>query len=726
MGNISGKWANVRTTVTKQLESNIDGDWNNSPDDRKPRKSLEYLQGGSELFETEQETLKKFDNIKYVMEETGRSGECTLLPKHKVGIFADMRQTNVRWLHESLSSNCFTKIIKKIKRIDTSYINKKELKDKISTCTFCIFIFNGYNRKTFPALRERIGFILERKNLIVILDNLEDSSDQEKMRIHQENRSYIKYKENLILFSTTDKNCDYMNHLVNDHPPRSMRKKKKERPTVPMTSPTYPISSSQQQQKTRPDNKAESATRHPIYQQGQKRPYPDTKGYTPEHYPQKMEGHIVGIFSRCSHRDYSWLVTTLTSQDLSFSIRTVRRFHICKDKMMNFRDEVRQCTFGILYQNQNTERDKLTSIKYDLELETLCSVLGKENVIVVIDDVKDSSDSEKYHILRAQPRTAQWFRDLLLVSDLDKWEEGKLKMVETKLQKLLQGPDLAKYDQGNKRTLTRISPYDSITHQPRSQRTGYFDDSITYELRNQSTRYSPDGIEEYHKSQREEMKYHTVGIFSRSSDREYSWLVTNLRSITNVTSVKCCSISNNQFMKFMDDINQCTFGILYHSKNRGRVNVTNVTDSLYDEELETLHAILGKDNVVVIIDDLEDSSDFRKNQILQEQYNIGEWAADLLLVSHSDKFYDSVMKMKIHRLKTLLQSPDSITHQPRNQNTQYPDDQTRDQRRMLNPVRRPIVDTISEDLAKCYQRHKSAPAQISAYDGRYAPRGTLI
>lgn len=44
----------------------------------------------------------------------------------------------------------------------------------------------------------------------------------------------------------------------------------------------------------------------------------------------------------------------------------------------------------------------------------------------------------------------------------------------------------------------------------------------------------------------------------------------------------------------MDDLSQCTFGILYHTKNRGRVNITDVEEALYDEELETISAELGK------------------------------------------------------------------------------------------------------------------------------------
>ncbi|KAM4026001.1 uncharacterized protein ACNLHF_026402 [Anomaloglossus baeobatrachus] len=159
-------------------------------------------------------------------------------------------------------------------------------------------------------------------------------------------------------------------------------------------------------------------------------------------------------------------------------------------------------------------------------------------------------------------------------------------------------------------------------------------------------------------SQRHPSARRRVGIFSRSTDRDYRWLVETLRSedfSSLVANVKSCFIHNKQpFQKFLDDINQCTFGILYHSKNRGRVNVTDVTDSLYDQELETLCMILGKKNVVVIIDDLEDSSDYRKRYVLQEQPRIVKQAADLLLVSDDDKMDSGLLRRKTDQLKKLL------------------------------------------------------------------------
>ncbi|XP_075175758.1 uncharacterized protein LOC142246577 [Anomaloglossus baeobatrachus] len=131
-----------------------------------------------------------------------------------------------------------------------------------------------------------------------------------------------------------------------------------------------------------------------------------------------------------------------------------------------------------------------------------------------------------------------------------------------------------------------------------------------------------------------------VGIFSRSSNTDYSWIETELKSpylSREVSSVRPFYISNNQTLKFYEELGVCSFGILYHTKNRGRVNVTDVTDSLYDEELETMSQILRRQNVIVVIDDLKDSNDEEKERLLTTQPSIKKYAIHLLLFSEQDK-----------------------------------------------------------------------------------------
>ncbi|KAM3916501.1 uncharacterized protein RB166_015751 [Leptodactylus fuscus] len=135
--------------------------------------------------------------------------------------------------------------------------------------------------------------------------------------------------------------------------------------------------------------------------------------------------------------------------------------------------------------------------------------------------------------------------------------------------------------------------------------------------------------------------FNSVGIFSRSSNTDYSWMETMLKSpdpsLPLISGVRTFCITNNQFVQFLGELKLCTFGILYHTKNRGRVNVTDVTDSLYDEELETMSQLLGKHNVIVVIDDLPDNSLKEKYRILETQPKIKQYACDLLLVTEEEK-----------------------------------------------------------------------------------------
>ncbi|XP_077129842.1 uncharacterized protein LOC143785059 isoform X5 [Ranitomeya variabilis] len=605
----------------------------------------------------EQDTLKKFEKIKDTMEGLMESGtDCTESNKpHKVGIIADFLAENTfGWFHAALSSHYFSKIIKKIEFIDTSDMDTKKILKTLSSCTFYIYMKSGYNRETFPAITRRLGFLIgrtpqqiredpdgsesgtkDRKHLIIIIYNVEDNSEREKERILRENGNWVQYWNKVFLFSKVELQTNFLSRLVNDHQPGSMRKKKKGTQSMGRKSARNLFSSDDRQQEPeviKHDNGKESVTIDRDRQQKWKMQNPDTKGDAGEHFSQVMKRHRVGIFSRSSDSDYSWLVQVLRSEDFRPHISLVQNFRISKDTVREFIQEVRKCTFGILYQTQKMERSTVTTIQNDLQLETLCSMLGKQNVAIVIDDVEDSSNREKFHILGAHPWAPERAGNLLLVSYRDKMEKKQLEKVKMELIMQLQGSDLIKYDQ-RMNDVPRTFPTSGTGH-------GHL---------------SPQGTV---------IQRHWVGIFSRSTDRDYPWLVEILKSeefSSLVANVKSCSIYNSQrFQDFIDDINQSTVGILYHSKRRGRVNVTDVNDSLYDQELQTLHMLLGKRNVLVIIDDLEDSGDYRKKGILHEQRSIAQWAADLLLVSHDDKMDSRLLRKIIDQLKAFLRGAGSV------------------------------------------------------------------
>ncbi|XP_069838458.1 uncharacterized protein [Dendropsophus ebraccatus] len=131
-----------------------------------------------------------------------------------------------------------------------------------------------------------------------------------------------------------------------------------------------------------------------------------------------------------------------------------------------------------------------------------------------------------------------------------------------------------------------------------------------------------------------------VGIFSRSAECEYQWLKTSLGSgpfHKTVLIVRSCPITNNGFQQFLDDVSWCDFGILYHTKNRGRINVTDVRDSLYNVELEHLSEKLDKKNVIVVIDDVTDNSEEEKNRILGAQPKLRRLAQEVFFFSTEEK-----------------------------------------------------------------------------------------
>ncbi|XP_063285642.1 uncharacterized protein LOC134571370 [Pelobates fuscus] len=135
----------------------------------------------------------------------------------------------------------------------------------------------------------------------------------------------------------------------------------------------------------------------------------------------------------------------------------------------------------------------------------------------------------------------------------------------------------------------------------------------------------------------------TLGIFSRSAESDYEWLQTLLQSEGfrgQAPDIQSFYISNNGMVQFMEDVSLCKFGILYHTKNRGGINLTDVMDSLYDEELKFMSDNLGKDNVLVVIDDLEDSSPEERSRILQNQPSIGRYSSGLFLIAEKGKEYE--------------------------------------------------------------------------------------
>ncbi|KAG9470396.1 uncharacterized protein [Eleutherodactylus coqui] len=125
----------------------------------------------------------------------------------------------------------------------------------------------------------------------------------------------------------------------------------------------------------------------------------------------------------------------------------------------------------------------------------------------------------------------------------------------------------------------------------------------------------------------------TVGIISRCSIENYRWLLHFLYTFLPEVNVRTVTITNHSAMS----ISGISFAILYHSKTRGRLNVIDVTDSLYDSELKELSYTLGAENVIVVMDDLDDNSEQVKSKLLENQHSIGILARELFLFSIQEK-----------------------------------------------------------------------------------------
>ncbi|XP_077306217.1 uncharacterized protein LOC143925622 [Lithobates pipiens] len=374
-----------------------------------------------------------------------------------------------------------------------------------------------------------------------------------------------------------------------------------------------------------------------------------------------VEQYKIGIFSRSDRSEYSWLVKLLTSMNFCGRFLSATPYYIANYQFEKFKCDVSQCTFGILYHTQNSGRINVTNVTsslYDEELEHLHEKLGRDNVIVVIDDLEESTDQVKDQILKEQHSIKEWARDLFIFCQEEKktdphiiphiisYMEEKMKRLEAMITGSTGQCAASSTSQG-----TPAFPDSSRQNVPASaSSTGQLPPAFNIYTalfsslcKRFPTSQSQSRESEFNSSNEQNTEKNriqryisnikpvpTIGIFSITEDTEYNWLKSLLGN--KFRNVRSFYISFSRFHQFQNDLSQCSYGILYHTKNRGRINVTDVTDSLYDKHLKHMSDTLGKNRVIVVLDDLDDNSDEMKRTILQQQPKIRQLARDLFLV----------------------------------------------------------------------------------------------
>ncbi|XP_071978868.1 uncharacterized protein [Engystomops pustulosus] len=402
---------------------------------------------------------------------------------------------------------------------------------------------------------------------------------------------------------------------------------------------------------------------------------------------------VVGIFSRDNEQSYRFLSDALRAEGWE-----VRCFTITNNNQLRFRDEASCCHLAILYHSKNRGRLNITNVTdslYDEEITLLSDTLGKKNVIVVVDDVDRSSSGVKTLLLQNQPLLQEKAENMFLISKAEKFSQDLLKekltgilshiskrVTQTRkenicrqmlvgaaqvvagavLQPLLMVVSIMQLVHRTTILCVQVMMPVQLVYRAIQGDRGHVATMSFFSCLVSCICYPCAllGLLVRHmwssfccpvSSRR------TVGIFSRSASDDYEWLTRALNSSmfkNLVNESMSVYISNREEETFRDGVQNCDFTILYHTKNRGRINITNVTDSMYDEQLEYMSSYKGRVNVIVVVDDLEKADYEEKRRIIRHQPDIMKHAQDLVLVTANEKRHPHLLDPKLQSIKDLI------------------------------------------------------------------------
>ncbi|XP_066433159.1 golgin subfamily A member 6-like protein 7 [Eleutherodactylus coqui] len=342
---------------------------------------------------------------------------------------------------------------------------------------------------------------------------------------------------------------------------------------------------------------------------------------------------VVGISSRSSQKDLQWLMDFIRRTFWEV-VSDVRYLPITNKNAIEWEAEVRRCSVGILYHTKHQGRLNIVDVDgalYNDELQSLCRILGKSKVLVVLDDLENCPDSERQRILDAQPSLRHFSSQLLLFPEKDKDEKAYKRKEE--FLKILGNNAAPRIPQAN--TAKSIGSFSLPFSLP---------SIFTFDKSSETSSHSKQKA--VTKSKPPNKSSLKISIFSRSAPTNYEWLMDSLK-MNMMRSVDICAVQiTNNSTNFYSELRNCSFAILYHTQNQGRLNITDVTDALYNEELKELSNRLGKDNVIVVIDHLQNANTTEKNRILEGQPSIGRLAQDLYLFNKKIKNSEHLENIK--------------------------------------------------------------------------------
>ncbi|XP_077303058.1 uncharacterized protein LOC143923325 [Lithobates pipiens] len=309
-----------------------------------------------------------------------------------VGFFSWSARTDSDWLQRLLSSQYFqiTVIYTDVPNTDHEKVTKV-----ISSASTPLLYFTEGTFRTFfsqPDTKVKTHFIPDKKKVIVVIDDLDGKSSEKGIRELYKKSSLGNRPSDLFLFRKEEKETDYLAHLKRD---KLVNKQAEQRWNLFQD----------------------------LIHDLVKLPSPPTP---------KLG--TVGIFSGCPGTDYTWLQSLLKSPKLQALVDDVTTFHI-SDKGI---EGIINCSFGVLYHRRSQGAVRIVE-NYDTEMEHLSAMLGRFNVLVIMDDVENSSWKEKERILYSQPRIRKFACNLLLLTKEEKKNEEKML---TKLREVLFGPGL--------------------------------------------------------------------------------------------------------------------------------------------------------------------------------------------------------------------------------------------------------------------------------------------